>query len=88
MPEPYELIINDEAQDNLAQLDKTEGERIIKKMRWVALNAAIIDHYAMTGNWAGHYRYKIGDYRAVYDLDHEAKTVTVIAIGHRKNVYD
>ncbi|HEY1097198.1 MAG TPA: type II toxin-antitoxin system RelE/ParE family toxin [Alphaproteobacteria bacterium] len=34
----------------------------------------------------GHRRLRVGDYRIVYRID--AKTVTIIAIKHRKNVYE
>ena len=34
----------------------------------------------------GH-RIRYGDYRAIYRVDVEAGTVTVMAIGHRRDVY-
>ena len=33
------------------------------------------------------YRIRIGDYRAVYDVDDEATAVTVLRIRHRRDVY-
>ena len=35
----------------------------------------------------GAWRIRVGDYRVVYDIDDEEKTVTVLRIGHRKDVY-
>jgi mRNA-degrading endonuclease RelE of RelBE toxin-antitoxin system len=31
---------------------------------------------------------RIGDYRAIYEIDREKNQVVIIFIGHQKNVYD
>ncbi len=31
---------------------------------------------------------RIGDYRAIYEIDFEQNQVTVLFVGHRKKVYD
>ena len=31
---------------------------------------------------------KVGDYRAIYEINQEKKEVIVLFVGHRKNVYD
>lgn len=33
----------------------------------------------------GDYRFRIGDYRVIFDVDDH--TLTVLRVGHRKNVY-
>ena len=33
------------------------------------------------------YRYRVGDYRVVYEIDREAKKVGVLLILHRSSVY-
>lgn len=43
---------------------------------------------ALSGEFRGYWRYRIGDYRAICELrDHEL-IVLVLAIGHRKEIYD
>lgn len=34
------------------------------------------------------WRLRIGDYRAIYEVDRESRRVLVLYIGHRRNVYD
>jgi mRNA interferase RelE/StbE len=34
------------------------------------------------------YRIRIGDYRAIYEIQDQKLILTVITIGHRKNVYE
>jgi mRNA interferase RelE/StbE len=33
------------------------------------------------------YRIRIGDYRALYDVDDEARAVTLLRVKHRRDVY-
>lgn len=33
------------------------------------------------------YRIRVGDYRVVYTIDHFSKTITIIRVKHRKDVY-
>ena len=35
----------------------------------------------------GQRRLRVGDWRVVYVIDHEARAITVVAIGHRSRVY-
>ncbi len=36
----------------------------------------------------GHRRLRISDYRVVYRIEQETKTVVIVAIKHRKDVYE
>jgi mRNA interferase RelE/StbE len=41
----------------------------------------------LRGELAGHYRFRVGHYRVVYCIHENQKTVEVVAIGHRRDVY-
>jgi mRNA interferase RelE/StbE len=43
---------------------------------------------ALTGKWAGYWRYRVGDYRVICKLWDEKLIVMVVKAGHRSNVYD
>lgn len=43
---------------------------------------------ALAGNLAGRWRYRVGDYRLVCEIDDNKILITILKIGHRKNVYD
>jgi len=34
------------------------------------------------------WRVRIGDHRAIYEIDRKTRTIIVLFIGHRKDVYD
>lgn len=67
----YTLEITDDAKDDLKRIDRKVAERIVRKLRWLAQNTENVNHEALTGQWIGYYRYRIGDYRAIYELDRD-----------------
>jgi mRNA interferase RelE/StbE len=34
------------------------------------------------------WRLRVGDYRAIYEIDRAHEKIVVLYVGHRKNVYD
>ena len=42
----------------------------------------------LTANHAGLWRYRIGDYRLICNIEDHRLVVLVLAAGHRKNIYD
>ncbi len=43
---------------------------------------------ALSGRYAGYLRYRVGDYRVVFAIDHTATIVQIIVIAHRREVYE
>ncbi|MBZ0202132.1 MAG: type II toxin-antitoxin system RelE/ParE family toxin [Ignavibacteria bacterium] len=41
----------------------------------------------LSGQLSGLFRYRVGDYRVIYEIDEKSKSVEVLSIKHRKNVY-
>lgn len=42
---------------------------------------------ALTGEFEGLFKLRVGDYRVVYELIHEEKLILIHAIGHRRDIY-
>ena len=42
---------------------------------------------ALKGNLQSLWRYRVGDYRIICQINNEKITVLILAIGHRKEVY-
>jgi mRNA interferase RelE/StbE len=87
-PEAYTLEITEKAEKQLKDLDKAVIQRIGKKLAEVAAAAEERHHSELTGDWAGHYRVRIGDYRAIYTMDTEKRSIIVVVVGHRRDIYD
>ncbi len=42
----------------------------------------------LTGQLAGRWRYRVGDWRVIFRIDDRAHAVHVLVIAHRREVYD
>lgn len=42
---------------------------------------------ALTGDFAGLWRYRVGDFRLIVSIDDAVVTVLVLRIGHRREIY-
>ena len=42
----------------------------------------------LKGEYSGYYRYRVGDYRVVYEINDNLILVTIILIAHRSKVYE
>ena len=43
---------------------------------------------ALVGNFAGFWRYRVGDYRLVCVIEDEKILITVLHMAHRKDIYN
>ena len=41
----------------------------------------------LTANHHGQWRYRIGDYRLICEIDDQKLVILALSIGHRRNVY-
>jgi len=41
----------------------------------------------LTGNQAGRWRYRVGDYRLLAEIDDGRVVILMVAIGHRSDIY-
>jgi len=68
-------------------LDESASRRIIARIKWLALNLDEIRLEALTGDLAGLYKLRVGDYRVIYEVLHQEQTVVIHAIGLRREIY-
>ena len=54
----------------------------------VGTSAAVVAHTPLSGDWSGFYQLRVGDYRAIYRLDHDRHLIVAEVIGHRREIYD
>ena len=83
----YKLDFSRQGRAALAALDKDIAQRILVKLKWLVRNADNLSHVPLKGELSGLYKLKIGDWRVIYEVRHNEKTVTVHKAGHRREVY-
>ena len=77
----------DAAARDLARLDKPEARRVVDRINWLALNYGTIRPEALSGNPAGFYKLRVGDFRVIYEILDPEQILLVHAIGHRREIY-
>ena len=83
----YNIRILEEASRELARLDKPVGRRIVERINWLSDNLNHIRPEPLRGDLIGLYKFRIGDYRVIYEIIHEEKTIVIHAVGHRREIY-
>ena len=81
----YEVFLLRRAQKQLANLPKQNYSRVRDSIVALAANPRPSGCKKLTGREG--WRVRTGDYRVVYDVDDGQKRVTVLDIGHRKDIY-
>ena len=80
----YRLLYTQRAVRDIEKLDSQIKERIGKTLLRYERDPL---RYAekLTQSAIGSYRFRIGDYRVVFDLDGEE--IVVLRVGHRREIY-
>lgn len=86
--EGYKLEFSKEALKYLHTLDNHSSQRIVKKIKELTSNAENLSLKKIKSAKYNLYRLRIGNYRVVYSIEHDHITIFIVAIGHRKDIYD
>jgi mRNA interferase RelE/StbE len=87
---PYDVKFHPEAEKDLAKLtetDKVIAQRILSKIKWLAVNCPNVNHEPLSGDLAGLFKRHVGDYRVIYLVDTYNQAIEIFAIGHRRDIY-
>ena len=85
----YHVEFSKDALKQLKKLDKPVASLILG---WIRKNLEGCDDprvhgKGLTGNRSGQWRYRVGDYRILADIEDDKVRILVICIGHRSEVY-
>lgn len=68
------------------KLDNQIKKRIISKLDfWVKSGDPLVFAEGLINSELGEYRFRIGDYRVIFDTDGEK--IVVLVVGHRREIY-
>ena len=81
----YKLVIKRSAAKELEQLRLKDRRRLAARIQGLSANPRPPGTEKLSGEEK--YRMRQGDYRVLYVIDDGAQTVTVVSIGHRRDVY-
>ena len=84
----YRIVVTDSARRFVERADRPLQRRLRRCFETLQTEPRKHPNATMLrGEFAGHYRFRVGDYRVVYCIHEVRKTVEVVEIGHRRNVY-
>ncbi len=85
----YKIEIHTNFQKQFKKLDKPVQVMIYS---WIKKNLVNTDDprqhgKALTGNKSGYWRYRVGNYRIIAEINGDEMILYLITIAHRKDVY-
>jgi mRNA interferase RelE/StbE len=81
----YEVLILRRAQKELADLPKVDYGRVRDAVAALANDPRPAGCKKLVGREG--WRIRSGDYRVIYEIDDAGEKITVLHIGHRRDVY-
>lgn len=77
----------------IKQLKKLDKQTSALLLGWIEKNLVDCDNprqfgKGLTANHKGEWRYRIGDYRLVADIQDDKIVILILNIGHRRDIYD
>ena len=82
----YALLIKRSAERDLRRLPRILFERVNERILSLRDDPRPHGVRKLSGALEG-WRIRVGDYRILYQIDDEARTVTIVRVRHRREVY-
>jgi mRNA interferase RelE/StbE len=83
----FRIVWEQDALEALDKLDSGVAQRILIRINWLASNFENIKPQALSGALKGYFKFRIGNYRVIYSLDHKEKELVIELLGHRRAIY-
>ena len=86
---PWKVEFEREAEKELNRIDRQHAKRILRYMfeRIAKPDDPRRFGEALKQNLSGFWKYRVGNYRIICDIQDETVTVLVVRVGHRRKVY-
>jgi len=81
----FEIIWSKSAFRVIKKLPRSISKRIVGRIGALRGDPRIIQFKKLIG--MPYFRLRVGDYRVIFNLNYQEKKITIIKVGHRKNVY-
>lgn len=82
----YTVVLTKKAEKQLDKISDSLIEPIFESIKNLANNPRPFGYKKLKGRNA--YRIRVGDYRIIYEIIDKQLLIDIIAIGHRRDIYD
>ncbi len=85
----YKVFFEEKAKKELSKIEKPFQKLIVEKIKQLSENFDLMTNnmIPLKGNF-DFYRLRVGKYRVIFHKDDENIIITIVRIGHRKNIYE
>lgn len=84
----YNIVFSESCRRQFRKLNKELQRKIVNYLETRVCINPILFGKSLSGNKKGLWRYRVGDYRIICNIDNNELIVLVIEIGHRSDIYD
>jgi mRNA interferase RelE/StbE len=82
----YRMVFAGSSKNDIGKLDRVTRQRIARKLQYfLEQEDPLVYARQLAHSNIGSYRFRVGHYRIVFDID--GHTLQVLSIKHRKDVY-
>jgi mRNA interferase RelE/StbE len=81
----YSIRLRREAEKELRKVPELDLQRIVRKITALGSEPRPVGSQKLST--LERYRIRQGDWRIVYEIEDQARLITVVKIGHRREVY-
>jgi mRNA interferase RelE/StbE len=86
MKKQYRIVITSSAEKTLKRLPEQDQVKIVGEIRRLEFDPKPYGVRKMAG-FEAVFRIRVGDYRIIYEIEDRRIIITILKIGHRKDVY-
>lgn len=85
----YKVLFTDKSKKQLMKMDRSVAKLITS---WIVKNLQDCEDprrhgKALTADRSGQWRYRVGDYRLLAEIQDENIIILIVEIGHRRDIY-
>lgn len=85
----YQIKTTPTFDKDIKNLDRYIADRVIEKIEWLAERPELfrMPMRYLPKNLEGLQKYRIGDWRILFWINHQKKIITLYGVEHRRSVY-
>jgi len=83
----WRVEFSENAEDDLALLDRPIRRRIISGLEWLSGNFDSVVPIPLEGRWRGLFKFRVGDWRIIYAIKFTGHALIIHYIDHRSKIY-
>ncbi len=83
----WSIEFDEEALEDLEKLSSAIRRGVLEKVSWLREHFENVTPQPLGATWHGFFKLRIGDYRAIYEINWRTFCFTIVLVDHRSRVY-